>query len=203
MFRIPKENILNVGDLEDFYFGSLYDKDPNADHSPLGELKEAKDKLAQWADAFPIMRIAESNHGERWAKKALNAQIPETFLRRYSDIMGYPPGWQLAYDWKINCKYPFRIVHGTKYSGKTPYRSAAELGLMSVAFGHLHSSPGICIVETEEKRTWAMNTGCLIDRTKYAFKYEERNKFRPSLSIGVILDDGYFPVLVPFPYAGK
>lgn len=198
-FGIPNENVLHVGDEVDEYFGSLYKKDPDATHTPTSEIKETKDKIKRWASLFPLMRICESNHGMRWAKRAAEAEIPSQMMRRYQDVLETPLGWRWQRVWHINAsKKPFIMKHGMEYSGVNAYRNAAIAEGKSVVFGHLHSSAGIAHVKTDGLDVWGMNVGCLIDVDAYAFHYGKYNKFKPNLGVGVILDGGTTPIWLPY-----
>jgi hypothetical protein len=199
-FRIDGDNILCVGDEVDQYFGSMYGKDPDATHTATSEIRETKEKLRKWYAAFPNMLVAESNHGLRWAKKAVEAEIPSQMLRKYQEVLETPEGWRWARKWKIEPVggKPYLLKHGLDCSGKTPYRGTAEISGISSVFGHLHSSAGLCHVKTEEKEVWAMNVGCLIDVDAYAFHYGKDDKFKPTLGCGVILDSGMTPIWIPF-----
>lgn len=197
-FKIDLDNILCVGDEVDHYFGSLYKHSADAEHTANSEIKETKEKLKAWFSAFPNMTIAESNHGQRWAKKASDAFIPAQMMRKYQEVLETPEGWRWSRQWKIVCpKHTYVLKHGTDCGGKTPYRIQAEINSFSTVFGHLHSSPGICRVKTDSEK-WSMNVGCLIDPDKYAFEYERDNKFKPVRTVGVVLDSGRMPILVPY-----
>lgn len=45
---------------------------------------------------------------------------------------------------------------------------------------------------------WGMNTGCLIDVNQFAFEYERNNRFKPNLTVGVVLNGGTTPILIPY-----
>lgn len=197
-YRIPEHNILNVGDETDQFHGSLYPKDGDFDHTPNSEIAEARYKLEKWFTTFPYMRLAISNHMLRWVKKAAASGFPSQLIRSYQELYRMPPGWVWADSWTIKTKHPFDIVHGMSFSGKTPYRGAAEKAMRSVAFGHLHSSAGMCRVKTNDKNIWAMNTGCLIDVPRYAFKYEKNNEFKPTLGAAVVFNKGSTPQWFPY-----
>lgn len=200
-FRIPDENVLNVGDEVDEYFGSIYQKDPNGRHTPTSELNESKDKLKQWAKAFPHMKIAESNHGQRWAKKAAEAQIPSQMMRRYQEVLETPDTWRWQKAWKfMKLRNPFQMLHGVELSGKYPYRQAAEHYKISTVFGHL-TQAGIAWVETDTYKAWGMCVSALINRDDYAFHYAIDNRFKAPLGVGLILDSGSTPIWIPYPYA--
>lgn len=196
-YSIPNANILNVGDEVDNLAGGLYPKDPDAIHSARGELREAKLKIQEWSLAFPQMKVCISNHGMRWIKKAAAAEIPEQMMRAYQDVLEIPVNWSYAYKWHIPTKHPFQIIHGMELSGKTPYRQAAEMFTISTAFGHLHSSAGVSYVETLQGMRWGFNTGCLIDREAYAFKYAKGHRYMANCGVGVIFNEGLTPLWIP------
>lgn len=198
-FDIPDDNVLNVGDEVDQYFGSLYKKDPDAAHTPTSEIKATKDTLKRWASHFPHMKICESNHGMRWARRAAEAEIPSQMLRRYQEVLETPDTWRWQRVWHINAsRKPFLMKHGIEYSGVSAYRNAAIAEGKSVVFGHLHSSAGVAYVKTDGLDVWGMNAGCLIDADAYAFQYGKYNKFKPNLGAAVILDGGMTPIWLPY-----
>lgn len=201
-FKIPDENIYNVGDEVDQYFGGLWEKDPDAWHTPNSEIADAKRRLKAWYKAFPLMKIATSNHGMRWAKKARAAQIPSQMLRTYQEVLEAPAGWQWKDVWKVQApKHSFLVKHGMEYGGMYAYRNAPFIEGMSVAFGHLHAHAGIARINTDGLNVWGMNTGSLIRVDDYAFQYGKYNRFKPTLSAGVVIQGGLTPLLMPYTFA--
>jgi hypothetical protein len=196
-FHIPASNILNVGDEADQYHGTLYPKDPDALLTARQELKITRDKVRIWGNAFPEMRLAVSNHGLRWVKKAAAADIPSELLRCYRELIGAPEGWKWKEQWIIKGRHPFLMFHGMGYSGAGAYRLAPVDKGISTVFGHLHANAGIAKIETAEKSLWGMNVGCLIDNDAFAFKYGKHNRHKPWLGCGVIIDGGLTPLLLP------
>lgn len=189
-----------MGDEVDQYFGSLYKKSPNADMSVLGEIKLTKDKLKRWFSRFPCLKVATSNHGQRWAKKASEAEIPSVMIRHYTEVLEIPPTWSYRDVWILNgSKQKFMMKHGVGYGGQCAYKEAPFREGMSVVFGHLHSSAGMARVKTDgyEREIWGMNVGCLIDVSTFAFEYERNNKFKPNVGTGVILNGGTTPIWLP------
>lgn len=197
-FRIPKENVFNVGDEIDQYFGSAYQKDPNGWYTASSELSATRDKLRAWYKAFPDMRLAVSNHGLRWAKKAFDAEIPSQMLRPYQELIEAPAGWKWREEWLVKAKHPFRVIHGMGYSGQSGTKNAAIDSGMSTVMGHLHSFAGVWPIRTGGLKIWALNTGCLIDEEAYAFQYGKYSRNRPVLGVGVVLDSGLTPLFIPF-----
>lgn len=196
-FRIPSENILCVGDELDSYYGSSYPKNPNANHTAVQEFKEAVAHLKEWYAAFPICRVAISNHGVRWAKRASEAGIPSELMRSYREILEAPKGWIWSDEWIIKAKHRFRMIHGMGYSGMNGHRTAALDAGMSTIIGHLHSHAGIAHIKTGGQRIWGFNAGALIDETQYAFSYGKDSRFKSVNGVGVILDDGLTPLFLP------
>lgn len=198
-YDVPDENVLNVGDETDQYYASDYPKDPDADLSAYNEFEISRERLRQWAEVFPLMKIAISNHGMRWLKKATNAQIPSQILKSYQQIFNTPDGWEWRDEWRFNqLPHPFRMIHGMGYSGKDGHYRAALDAQISTIIGHLHSHAAVSFIETNGgARMWAVNTGCLIDIKAYAFKYEKYNRVKPQLGATVILQGGGMPVFHP------
>jgi hypothetical protein len=197
-YGVPDENVMHVGDEADNFHGGSYPKGGDYPHTPNQEINITREKFKEWASIFPKMKICISNHGMRWVRKASAAEMPSQVLAHYQQLMQTPPGWIWRREWIVNFKHPFKTSHGMELSGKTPYRLAAELGVISHAFGHLASSAGICQVVTREKKIWAMNTGCLIDTDAYAFKYGEDCRFKPTLGIGLVFNKGSTPFWLPY-----
>lgn len=199
-FKIPDENCLHAGDELDAFHGGLYPKGTEYTHTPSGEIAIAKQKMKEWYAAFPKMKVAISNHGLRWLKKATAAEIPSELLRQYREVFEAPIGWQWKEEWIIDCKHPWRLIHGMGYSGKDGARNAALDSGMSTAIGHLHSHAGISYIKTQGRKEtiWGFNVGSLIDIESFAFKYGKYSRAQPCLGIGVVLEDGKMPIWVPY-----
>lgn len=198
-YKIPDENCLNVGDETDCLFGGMYKKDPNGEHSAHSELAQSRETLKRWYSAFPKMKLAISNHGLRWVRKATDAEIPSQLLRSYEEIVQAPDTWIWKPEWKFTTlKHPFRMIHGMGYSGMNGHRTAALDAGMSTVLGHLHSHAGVSHIKTENQRIWGMNVGCLIDVESYAFSYGKDSRFKPCLGLGVIFGEGSTPAWIPY-----
>lgn len=203
-FKIPdfdsKGNpaVLNVGDETDQYFGSLYKKNPDATHTPTSELDDAKFELRRWYRVFPYMRLALSNHGIRYWKKALDAEIPSQLLRRYEEVIEAPDGWKWKKRWHIDCKYPFILEHGDDWGGSQPHFDAMRHVGKSIIIGHHHSVFSWRKMKTAGLEIWGATIGSLIDFETYAFEYAKRAKFKPVNGVAVIIDGGKYPMLIPY-----
>lgn len=198
-FGVDPDNIYCVGDEVDQYFGSLYKKDIDGSHTANQEIAETKTRLRGWFRAFPDLKIATSNHGQRWARKAFEAEIPAQMMKSYQEVLGAPEGWRWRDFWDIKAdKREIRMIHGVGYGGMYAFRHAALDQGKCVVFGHLHANAGISHIVTSSQKIYGMNTGCLIDVQAYAFNYGKDNRFKPWLGLGVIVDGGLTPILVPY-----
>lgn len=196
-YSISDENIICAGDEVDHYYGSLYKKDPNATVTANQEIAQTKDTLKRWYSAFPLMKVANSNHQQRWMKKFTDAEIPSQLMRSYQELIEAPPGWKWADKWRIKTKHPFIVEHGTSYSGVSGHRTAAILNGCSTVIGHLHSFAGIDHIKTQGQEIWAANSGCLIDTQAFAFHYNKNDRFQPTVGTLVVVDNGRWPMWIP------
>lgn len=198
-FNIPADNILNVGDEADQFHGGRWPKSPDIPLSARAELQLTRERLKPWYAAFPKMRLAVSNHGLRWLRKAAEAQIPSELMRAYREVLGAPKFWIWRDEWIIKGnRAPFKMIHGMGYGGMYAYRTAAMDQGMNIVFGHLHANAGVAHVVTASKRCWGMNVGCLVDVDAFAFEYGKYNRFKPWLGVGVVVDGGLTPMLIPY-----
>lgn len=200
-FRIPKENVYCVGDETDQYYGGLYKKNPDAVHSPTTELQAAREKLQGWFAAFPEMKLATSNHGTRWLRKALDAEIPSELLRKYEEMLAAPKGWRWKKHWLVPSSHPILVEHGDDYGGGTPHLAAAMSNGISTVIGHHHSLAGIEHIRTNGMNVWGMVTGSLIDFEAYAFDYARNARKKPLKGVGVAISGGACPLWIPLPEA--
>jgi len=196
-FRIPKENIIHIGDELDNYYLSRFPRDPDAEFSPKGEIKLARERLKPWIAAFPAMHVCISNHGLRLLARAFDSYMPSELIRAYHEVSDLPTSWIYRDEWIFKEKYPFRCVHGIGYSGISGARNAAVDGRISTCIGHLHAHGGISYIRNDKNLIWGMNVGCLIDESSFGFRYAKHARFKAMLSVGVVIDDGKTPILVP------
>lgn len=196
-YKVPDENMLNSGDECDEYWGSMYKKNPDASHTANQEIEECRDKLKKWYDAFPLMKLCTSNHGDRWKRKAIDAEIPSQLLRGYEEMIQAPKGWKWAKKWVIPTKRPFCMVHGDDWGSQTPHIQAAMHLGMSVVMGHHHTLAGVHFIRTEGFNIWGAVGGSLIDFESYAFDYAKNAKRKPCIGSFVIANHGAMPIWIP------
>ena len=196
-YNIKDEDVYCCGDESDQYFGSLFKKNPNSKHSAVGEIEASLDVFSELYLHFPLMKLAVSNHGTRWLRKATEAEIPSQMIRKYEEIINAPSGWEWRKHWHIDTKKPIVLCHGDDHGGATPHLQAALLYAKSAVMGHHHSKAGIEFVKTIGFEAWGMVCGSLIDFDQLAFDYARSSRYKPILSCGVVLDDGRIPVIIP------
>jgi UDP-2,3-diacylglucosamine pyrophosphatase LpxH len=198
-YKIDDDAVYNVGDELDLYHGSMHKKDPDAELTPNQELELARQKLLKWYKAFPKMKLATSNHGLRWLRKAFDADIPSQILVPYRKLLRAPSGWQWKDRWNIQGKArKMSMIHGLGYGGMYAHRHAAMDLATNVIHGHLHSNAGISYINTDEVSRWGFNVGCLIDNEAFCFRYGKHFRHKPILGLGVVLDGGMTPMFIPY-----
>lgn len=196
-YKIKDQNCLCVGDEIDSYYGSLHNKDPDADLTANTEIMKTVEVLNKWYEAFPEMKLVTSNHGTRWQKRFFEAGIPSILMRQYRDWLQAPPGWKWQDKWLIQAKEPFIIEHGDNWGGLKPHIDATLYNGINTVMGHHHTKANIDHFRTMNKNYWAAVIGCLIDFPAYAFHYARKYKLKPALGALLVLNDGKLPVWIP------
>jgi hypothetical protein len=197
LFKVPEDNVIQLGDMEDNFFLGAYPKGADMLHTPDQELEEARKHIREMAKAFPMLSICTSNHASRYYRKAAGGELPTQVLRNYKELFEYPKGWDVQECFVTNTKMPFLSFHGEGYSDRTGRTQALHFG-MSTAFGHLHGGAGVNWVNTHSQDIWGMNCGCLIDNEQYCFQYAKHSKIKPSLGVGIVIDSGRCPIWIPY-----
>ena len=196
-YRIPQSNVINLGDELDQYWGSLYAKSIESEHTANQEIDESIEKLRGWYDLFPSMRLCNSNHGNRWKKKCLASDIPMRFLKRYQEVIDAPVSWRWEDAWIIESKFPFLCEHGDKWGGQYPHIQACLHNGISTALGHHHSKAGTRYIKTAYQSLWGHVAGSLINFDKYAFEYARAAKHKPQIGTSVVLNEGSTVLWLP------
>lgn len=195
--KISPENVLCTGDFIDLLNFSSYPLGGDVPLTPNQELDLVKQKIILWSSAFPKMKIATSNHEARIVRRLFDAKLPEQIMKPYKKILGMPNGWLYKDEWRIAAKYPFRMIHGLGYSGKDGHRNAALDAGMSTIIGHLHSFGAIDFIDTGTRNYWAFNAASLVDKKAFAFQYGKDHRFKACVGVGLVLDDGKYPIFIP------
>jgi len=187
------QRVVNMGDECDMAALSDYDHDPDG-FSAGHELEAAIRCLEGLYKLFPKVQVCVSNHTSRPYRRAFKFGIPAAFIRSYKEFLNAPKGWEWADNFEIDGVI---YEHGDApgISGSMGALKAALKNMQSTCIGHLHSYAGIQWSANAKHLIFGFNTGCLIDKDAYAFKYGKNLKDKPILGAGII-DDG-IPVFIP------
>ena len=184
-FNIQDKNIYNVGDEVDCAGINDYGIDPDG-LSPGKELILSREKIKDWAKAFPLMKICESNHPARIYKRAFNAGLPKAMIKELGEIYSAPKTWKWQERWLVD---GIIIEHGHHFGGMKPNTDKVILANMrSTIVGHYHNDFKIEWVNLRGKHFFFAVAGSLIDNDTYAFNYNKRNIKQPVLGVIVIIN---------------
>ncbi len=197
-FNVKDSCMYHVGDEADSFHGSTHPHGADYTMTPGQELKACRERLKEYYSAFPLMKLAVSNHGLRWVRKASDAEIPSEVLLDYKDLIEAPKGWQWADHWIVPAKHKFMVIHGMGYSGEAGTKNLVMDKRMSVVHGHLHSHAQIRYFNNGHSTLWGMNVGALIDEDAFAFKYSKWGRSKSCLGMGVVINNGTTPIWIPY-----
>jgi hypothetical protein len=183
--------VVCLGDFEDFHGISMHDHDPDG-LSPGDELTLLKKRAKEYFKLFPEVFMCTSNHGSLPFRRAFKFGMPSQLLKSYKDILEAPDGWIWADHWTFD---GIMFEHGDPFSGRDAAIKAAEQNMMSTVIGHIHSFAGIQYSANSKHLIFGFNVGCLIDKDKYAFAYAKKNKRKPILGCGIIING--IPTFIP------
>lgn len=186
------DKIVFIGDVVDAHFASFHTREPSAPGA-LEEYERTKAAIAQWYRSFPDAIVTIGNHDRRAVRQAKTVNLPEIFLKPYSEIWN-TPNWKWMDSVTIDNVYYY---HGDGQGGEYPASNAVRKMLMSIVIGHNHTASGVKYYVNPMQRIFACDTGCLIDDKAIAFAYSDQNKRRSVLSVAVIVDE--VPYVIPMP----
>lgn len=184
--------VISLGDELDKHALSYHDSDPDL-KSAGDELRASLPFIKELENMFPKMDILESNHGSLVWRKAKTNGIPRHYIKSYQDVLEVSEDWQWHHDLTI------KLPNGNDcyfHHGKSAdvLKLSQQMGMCAVQ-GHYHSDFSVKYWANPNGIYWGLQTGCLIDRTSYAFAYDNVNIKRPIIGTGLIVDS--LPVLEP------
>ena len=173
-----------IGDITDWHSVSFHAHHPDMP-GPNDEYELAFKCLQRWHKAFPKATICLGNHDRRIVRLAESVHIPSRWIR------GYDEGWKTK-GWKWIDETIIDDVlyeHGDGQGGGLyPGYNKAKLMGMSCVIGHHHSAGGYKWLVNPLRRTFGLDTGCLIDDKAMAFAYNKKAIRRSVLSTAVVID---------------
>lgn len=176
--------IVFIGDLIDNHAQSFHHTDADG-LSAKQELEQAIIKLEKWYKAFPNAVVTLGNHDRIVARKLFSIGISQRWMKPLGEVLN-TPNWKFVEEFKHN---NVSYIHGE--AGTAMKRALTEM--TSVVQGHLHTEGYTQLLNGG--KNFAMQVGCGIDFSSYAFAYAQRGK-KPILSCGVVLDQS--PIIIPF-----
>lgn len=181
------DSVMFIGDVIDSHASSYHESDPDG-LSAGDELYWAKKRLARWHERFPYADLMIGNHDLIFARKAKSAGLSKHVLRPFEEIIACPT-------WK--CHYDDIMLDGIVYSHGN-VGDAAKKALMnriSTVQGHLHSKGYVQHFVSIKDAIFGVQTGCGIDRHKYAMAYGKPFASKPVIGAAVMLNNGTLPIV--------
>lgn len=182
--RFNCATVVLIGDLLDNHAQSFHDSDADG-LSAKEEFELAAIKLKDWYEVFPQATVLLGNHDRIIARKLFSVGISQRWLKPLGEVLN-TPNWNYVEEYNYN---GVLYVHG---EGGTALKKAQQ-EMCSVVQGHLHSEGYVHLLNGG--KNFAMQVGCGIDFSSYAFAYAQRGK-KPILSCGVVLNNA--PIIIPF-----
>lgn len=184
--------VICIGDIVDQYALSTFEKSP-ASLSADNELLISKKMLQQLVKLFPEMHVCIGNHDNRHLRAAKKAGLPEAYIRDFLEIFDLPDNYN--WHWSFIINNDIVVEHGTASGVLATYQRAWALS-KNVIQGHTHAYGGVIYMNDGLTSRWAMNVGCGVDSTQYAFHYALDRQFQSTLGCGILLDG--VPHFIPF-----
>ena len=195
--HIKFSSVIHIGDLVDFHSISFHSHSPELPNIKY-EIDNAKKHILKLRKLFPMpMQILNGNHDIRIQRMAENANMPESFIKDLSDILGIEKSWKWTWHDKLIITLPNKNkVFFTHHFKSSVLSSSKELGMSFVA-GHQHTQSNLSYWSSPTALNFAMTVGCSIDPKHEAFKYAKNFIKRPIISLGAIIDNQ--PMLFAMP----
>lgn len=192
--RYNPTRVICLGDELDKHNLSFHDSDPDL-LSAGDELRAALPVIKELHEIFPVMDLIDSNHGSMVYRKAKHHGIPRQYIKSYNEVLGVGDGWKWHYDMTIELPDGQQVyIHHGKSAEAIKTSQAMS---MSHVCGHYHESFGVKYWANPNGLFFAMNSGCLIDDSSYAFAYNNTNLKRPIIGTSLVIDG--IPVLEAMP----
>lgn len=176
--RYDCNQVIFTGDVIDNHYSSFHPTDPDG-HSAAKELELAVDVIKNdWYKAFPNALVCLGNHDQISDRKAFSAGLSNKWIKNIGEVLE-TPGWTFDESHYIG---DVMFVHGTGMKA----RNRMITDVTSVVQGHYHSEGYIHHSVGINHKMFAMQVGCGIDRTKYAFAYGKEFP-KPHINVGIII----------------
>lgn len=188
------DKVVCTGDIVDHHALSRFNSEPCA-QGAYDEGDAAKKVIAQYAKAFPSLKMCMGNHDLIIERQAASVGIGKRFLRTFQDVYHLPKKWEFGEEFIIDGVV---YKHGENCLGKNGALNAAILERMSTVIGHSHAWGGCNYSANKRSIVFGLNAGCGIDIDAYAFAYGKYDKNRPTLGCGIVFNSAN-AIFVPMP----
>ena len=178
------DEVVCTGDIVDHHALSRFNSEPCA-HGAYDEGDKASQVIAQYAKAFPSLKMCMGNHDLIIERQAASVGIGKRFLRTFQDVYGLPDTWELGEEFIID---DVLYKHGLNCIGVNGALNTAIQGRISTVIGHSHSFGGCQYSANPRDIIFGLNAGCGIDISAYAFAYGQHSKYRPTLGCGIVFN---------------
>ena len=191
--RYQCETVIHIGDILDQCAVSAWLSDPDG-LTAGGEIERAYHTLQEWNQKIPDMNICLGNHDIRHMSAAYKIGLSTNYLRHFNEIYDVDWNWNWSYLQESAVLY----THGSEKSGQYAHINLSKEEGLSTVIGHTHSHAGINWFKTRTKQWFALNVGCGIDESAYAFAYGQHKAYKCILGAGLVLNHGTEPRFVPY-----
>jgi hypothetical protein len=189
--KYDPDRVIHIGDELDNHAMSYHESEPEL-YSAGEELNRARDIIWQIEALYPKVDVMESNHGSLAFRKARTSGIPKEFLKPYSEVLRTKHWkWHQDLTIRLSNSQPCYFHHGKSANSMTYLKDTG----MSCVQGHFHEKYNIQYHGREERLTWVIATGCLVDDHSLAMAYNNCNLKRPIIGCSIIIDSQ--PRLLP------
>ena len=189
------DKVISVGDELDFHALSFHDSDPDL-MSPGDELETAIRRMRPLYKLFPKVDLVESNHGSMVYRRQKAHGIPRRAIKSYRDVIEAPRAWNWHEDLTIKlCDGSLvYICHGRAKNGLVLSQSMG----MSCIQGHYHENFEIRYWGNKIGLFWSLMVGCLIEKSSFAFAYNNLNLKRPIIGCAGLIygQPRLFPMII-------
>lgn len=182
--------IVQMGDICDFHAINRHELDPDAPDI-ITEIAQANIFIKKLANMIPKdvrVYMCIGNHDNRIERRATGHGVPRAFLKRFEDLVGIPPHWQVAFEHKID---DIVFMHG-----KSPVRGKTGMAYgCNTVQGHFHSKLEICYLQSPTRVIWSVFTGAAVDDDSLAMAYGKNNLEKGAY--GFVLIEKGTPRIIP------
>lgn len=185
--------VIFIGDLLDQHAMNYHEHNPDG-LSPGEETFLAINRMNAWYKTFPNSKVCPGNHDLIAYRKMHTYGISNIFAKEYKDVINAPKSWLFKTNHIINNVF---YTHGTGVSGVSGCFKIMQQNRMSSVIGHLHSESNIRFSASYKDLLFAKTVGCGINYKLYPFDYGKNFVAKPIINVGVTLENGTLPLLIP------